>query len=93
MLKTKIISSLSRVFMDNKLEDFEPLKRISALKGERFSFQLVHHRFMEEGESIYAYREMFTPKFSGKLAKYVTVREVQHVAVDLPIIVGDSDPY
>ena len=93
MLKTRIISSLSRVFIDNKIEDFEPLKRISALKGERVSFQLVHHRIMEEGESIYMYREMFTPKFSGKLAKYVTVREVQNVGVELPIIVGDSDEY
>ena len=93
MLKTKLISSLSRVFMDSKLEDFSPLTKISALKGERVSFQLVHQRFMEEGESIYAYRELFTPKLSGALAKYVTVREVQHVGVDLPIIVGDSDPY
>ena len=52
MLKTKLISSLSRVFMDSKLEDFAPLTKISALKGERISFQLVHQRFMEEGESI-----------------------------------------
>lgn len=93
MLKTKIISSLSRVFIDSKLDDFKPLERISALKGERISFQLVHQRFLDEGEGIYAYRENFTPKFSGALAKYITVREVQHVGVDLPIIVGDSDPY
>ena len=93
MLKTKIISSLSRVFIDNTLEDFDTLERISALKGERISFQLVHQRIMQPGESIYAYRELFTPKFSGKLAKYVTMREVKNVGVELPIIVGDSDDY
>ena len=93
MLKTKIISSLSRVFIDNKIEDFKTLERLSALKGERISFQLVHLRVKEPGEGIYAYREIFTPRFSGKLAKYVTVREVKNVGVELPIIVGDSDEY
>ena len=93
MLKTKIISSLSRVFVDSSIDDFTPLEKMSALKGERVSFQLVHSRVMEPGESIYAYRELFTPKFSGALAKYVTVREVQNVGVELPIIVGDSDEY
>lgn len=91
MLKTKIISSLSRVFVDNTLDDFDALERISALKGERISFQLVHHRMMEPHENMYAYREMFTPKFSGALAKYVTMREVKNVGVELPIIVGNSD--
>jgi len=93
MLKTKIISSLSRVFIDSKLDDFKTLERISALKGEKISFQLIHSRIMEPGEDIYAYRELFTPKFSGELAKYVTVREVKNVGVELPIIVGDSDEY
>ena len=93
MLKTKIISSLSRVFIDNSIDDFAALEKISALKGEKVSFQLVHTRIMEPGESIYAYRENFTPKFSGKLAKYITVREVKNVGVELPIIVGDSDEY
>ena len=93
MLKTKIISSLSRVFVDSSIDEFTTLERISALKGEKLSFQLVHSREMEPGESIYAYRELFTPKFSGELAKYVTVREVKNVGVELPIIVGDSDEY
>ena len=93
MLKTKIISSLSRVFIDNSIDDFAALEKISALKGEKVSFQVVHSRFLEEGEGIYNYRELFTPKFSGNLAKYITIREVKNVGVDLPIIVGDSDDY
>ena len=93
MIKTKIISSLSRVFIDSAMEDFTELTKISALKGERISFQLVHQRVLEDGDGIYDYREMLTPKFTGELAKYITVREVKNVGVELPIIVGDSDEY
>ena len=91
MIKTKIVSSLARVFIDYKLDELNALKKISVLKGERVSFQLVHQRFMDEGDGIYNYREMFTPVFSGNLAKYVTLREVQNVGVDLPVIVGETD--
>ena len=93
MLKTKIISSLSRVFIDSNIDDLTALEKISVLKGERISFQLVHQRVLEDGEGIYDYREVFTPKFSGKLARYITVREVKNVGVELPIIVGDVDEY
>ena len=93
MLKTKIISSLSRVFIDSNIDDLTALEKISVLKGERISFQLVHQRVLEDGEGIYDYREVFTPKFSGKLARYITVREVKNVGVELPIIVGDADEY
>lgn len=93
MIKTKVISSLARVFVDNTLEDFEALTKISALKGETVSFQLIHHRIMEPHENMYAYREMVAPKFSGKLAKYVRVREVKNVGVELPVIVGNTDEY
>ena len=91
MLKTKLISSLSRVFTDSSIDDFAPIERISALKGERVSFQLVHSRIMEPGESVYAYRELFTPRISGELAEYATIREVKNVGVELPVIVGETD--
>ena len=93
MIKTKIISSLSRVFIDSSIENFNELTKISALKGEKISFQLVHQRVLEDGEGIYDYRELLTPKFTGDLAKYVTVREVKNVGVELPVIVGDTDEY
>ena len=93
MLKTKIISSLSRVFTDSSIDSFNTLERISALKGERVTFQLVHQRFMDPTDNMYAYRELFTPRFTGDLAKYITVREVKNVGVELPIIVGNSDEH
>lgn len=91
MIKTKLISSLSRVFVDSSIDDFTPIEKLSVLRGERVSFQLVHVRVMEEGESIYAYRELLRPVFTGALAKYVTVREVKNVGVELPIVPGNSD--
>ena len=93
MLKTKLISSLSRVFVDSSVDDFAPIEKLSALKGERISFQLVHQRVMEEGENMYHYRELFTPKLSGLLAKYATLREVKNVGVELPIVPGNSDEH
>ncbi len=93
MLKTKLISSLSRVFVDSSIDNFAPIEKLSVLKGERVSFQLVHQRVMEEGENMYHYRELFTPKVSGDLAKYVTLREVKNVGVELPIVPGNSDEY
>ena len=93
MLKTKIISSLSRVFTDSSVDDFDTLERISALKGERIAIQLIHLRVLEPHESYYEFRELFTPRFSGELAKYVHAREVKNVGVELPVIVGDTDEY
>ena len=93
MLKTKLISSLSRVFVDSSIDDFAPIEKLSALKGERISFQLAHQRVMEEGENMYHYRELFTPKLSGLLAKYATLREVKNVGVELPIVPGNSDEH
>lgn len=91
MLKTKLISSLSRVFTDSSIDDFAAIEKLTALKGERVSFQLVHQRIMEPEEDIYAFRELFTPKFSGELAKYVTVREVKNVGVEFPVVPGKTD--
>ena len=93
MIKTKIISSLSRVFIDNSIDDFATLEKASALKGEKLTFQIVHQRFLDEGEGMYDYRELVTPKFTGVLAKYVKIREVKNVGVELPVIVGNTDEY
>ncbi len=93
MLKTKIISSLARVFTDNVTDDFTRLEKLSVLKGERVSFQFIHQYVMEPGDDIYMYRQLMTPRFTGPLAEYLTVREVKNVGVELPIIVGDSDDY
>ena len=42
MLNLKFISSLEKVFPDQKIEDFATLETISALRGERISVQLIY---------------------------------------------------
>lgn len=82
MLKTKIISSLEKVFLDQKLTDFARLERISALKGERISFQIAVY---QEGEIPGdANRLLVKPTVTGALAEHVTLREVRNVPVELP---------
>lgn len=41
MIRAKIISSLEKVRLINKLEDFETVKVLKAARGERVSFQVV----------------------------------------------------
>ena len=37
MIKARITSSLEKVFIDDRIEKYEVLERISALRGERVS--------------------------------------------------------
>lgn len=78
MLEAKIISSLEKAFIDQKTSDFAELKRISALKGERFSFQLI---YTYTGEDRTFFNVATTPKIEGKLAKYVKLHRVNHVPI------------
>ena len=42
MIKTRIVSSVEKCFLDEKVESFERLEKISMLKNERLSFQFLH---------------------------------------------------
>ena len=42
MLNTKIISSLEKVFIDDSIDNYTALEKISALRGERLSLQLIY---------------------------------------------------
>ena len=39
MVKTKIVSSLEKAFLDQSIEEFAPISSLSVLRGERFSLQ------------------------------------------------------
>ena len=84
MKQVKIVSSLENCFLDNKLEDFAALERITVLKNERFSFQFL---CLMDDESD-PMRNIITPKIEGELAKYATIREVNMVPVTMPAIPG-----
>ena len=90
MFKSKITSSLEKVFLDESFDKYPTLERISALRGERISVQLVYlHEVDEENRPFLMYR----PTLSGELAKYATVRDVKNVAVQKPVGVKYDDNY
>ena len=83
MFKTKLVSSLEKVFIDDRIDDFEDLGCLTALRGERFSVQLL---YVDEGEDYSLdKRIMLDLTLGGTLAEYATVRDVRNVPVDRPI--------
>ena len=93
MLKTKIISSLVKVYTDSSFDELKPFGRISMLKGERISFQLVLQYVKEATDGKFTERKLYTPRVLGALSQYVTLREVRNVGVELPTLpdLADSD--
>ncbi len=86
MIKTRITSSLENCFLDSKIEKFEPLSRLSALKNERISFQVLCVGDPEDcGVGLH-----YQLAFEGALAAYATVREVKSVPVSIPTWPGQA---
>ena len=81
MLKTKIISSMEKVFADQKTEDFCTLSYISALKGERLSLQLI---YSDDNDSPDRARVRLAPVLEGDIAKYATTRSLKQIPVTYP---------
>ena len=80
MIRTKIISSLEKVFIDRNIETYPELKKLSALRGERISFQIAT-TYVTKGSPMPYIAPKFTPKLSGELAKYANLRQVMYVPV------------
>ena len=91
MLKTKIVSSLTKVYTDSSIDALSSYKRISALKGERISFQLVTQYVKESGDGKFTERKLYTPVIHGALSEYATLREVRNVGVELPTLPDLAD--
>ena len=86
MIQSKIVSSLDKCFLDNHLDDFQALNKITALKNERISFQYICE-MIDDADS----RHYLTPTIEGELAKYATIRDVRNVPVTLPTFPGMYD--
>ncbi len=80
MIKTKIISSLERVFVGDRFDAFAPLERISVLRGERLNFQIVC-AYDTVGSPAMKKTVRLTPVLTGTLAPLVQMRRVFHVPV------------
>ena len=77
MIKARIVSSVEKCFLDENIESFERLKKISMLKNERLSLQLLHVADPE----LAGCRLLCDLTLSGEPAAYATVRSVEQVPV------------
>ncbi len=93
IIKTKIISSLTRIFTDSDIDTVKSLHGISALNGEVLSLQLASELLLEDGDDPYRPYKRFELRLSGPLAKYAKVWSVDNVAVELPYIPDVSDDH
>lgn len=82
MLKTKIISSQQKAFIDDSIDHYPRLEKISVLRGEKLSFQLL---YVDEGEEYLPVRPYCNIEVKGALAKHVIIRDVRNVPVERPI--------
>ena len=75
-LQMKVLSSLEKCFIDEKLEKKTETKHFTILRNERLAFQVAYYNNEEE-----AVVPRFCPvRLGGDLAPYATVRTVVNVA-------------
>ena len=91
MLKVKIVSSLVKVYTDSSHDGLEAFDRISMLKGERISFQLVLQYVKEATDGKFTERKLYTPRIVGALSEHVSLSEVRNVGVELPTLPDLAD--
>ena len=93
MIKTKIISSLEKVFIDESINAYPQLKRMSALRGERINFQIAY-TYDTKGSPMPYVAPKYKPQLSGELAKYANLRQVMYVPVNFTThVLGFDDNY
>ena len=89
MFKTRLTSSLEKIFIDDAISSFSELGKLSVLKGERFSVQLL---YVDEGKDYtFNRRPLLDLTLGGTLSQYATVRDVRNVPVDRPINPEEHD--
>ena len=87
MILTKIVSSVEKCFCDENIAAFSELKRISMLKNERLSVQLLHTADADtEGQ-----RTLCKLEVEGAFAAYTNARNVESVPVVMPEFLHVTD--
>ncbi len=81
MYLSKIVSSLEKPFLHNKIEDFNALTAIKMLRNQRLSVQLFHTSVGDDAPL----RAMLALRLEGTLAPYATARTVELVPVVYPV--------
>jgi len=88
MILAKIVSSLEKCFLDNSIDDFQPLTRISMLKNERLSVQFLYTADEQEAQHT-----RLKLRVAGVPAEYCTVRTVEQVPVKYAAPMPADDNY
>lgn len=86
--KLKILSSLEKCFLDQKIEEKNGTSYFSMLKNEKLSFQVAYQFDAPGAEALY-----FSPRVSGELAEYLTISRVQNVPVTMPYMPYRHDEF
>lgn len=93
MLKTKIVSSQEKIFIDDHIEVFAALDKISVLQGERLSFQFLS-TYSSTEKTPELYRQSRIPlRLQGELSSFATLRQVRQVPVTLPCYPDNRDEH
>ncbi len=79
MIKTNIVSSLEKIFLDREIESYPILTEMTALKNERISFQLVYTADADGPDC-----SICGISVDGDLAKFADVRAVRNIPVEFP---------
>lgn len=90
MIRTKIVSSLEKVFIEGSFDNYPELSYVSVLRGERLNFQILTTYDTSDGTLPYI-APKFMPKLSGELAKYASLRQVMNVPVAFTTHVNGID--
>lgn len=81
MLKTKIISSMEKCFLDSSFEEFAEVKRINIYKNIDGAFQVIP--FNDEEAEIA--RQNYKVKAQGDIAEHIRFRLVENIPNYLPL--------
>ena len=87
ILKTKLVSSMEKVFCDTTVNDYQPLKKLTALKGESIAFQVILELEDEKSDAETPHNNRYSCNYeiSGALKEFATIRSVKQTPVELPI--------
>jgi len=79
MMRARIISSLEKCFLDEKLSQKKELSQASMLKNERYSFQVCY----DVEEPIFSKEDVYF-HIESALAPFITVYMVKHIPSSMP---------
>ncbi len=84
MIKIKIVSSLEKAMLEDKIEKFKPLEKISVLRGERLSFQILNtFEYPPDKPANIPFAKVSA---QGALSEYASFRDVGNVPIERPTL-------